>query len=718
MMADFDKQVPGKKPSAPNSGSSPKPEAPRSTRGGDRPPSTRQGGRNGEAGNRPNGDPRGDATKPTTDGSRGETPETTSTASDAPGQGKPPSTRAKGADGAKGGSKLPGADATGVDYSDKGMKDRLEHQAADVVMDATPILGQMNQARKSLKKANKAKRDAGIKDGVTDDLERGADKAVDTGIKGAKIATGVSMGSMGGAAGMMALGALKLLAMAKGIAMAVASKALGFLAGAFQMLTTFASTVLGVGAMAAQAIAGGVIAAVMLTATILGSVVVNEVTKKDPGQAMCLPTNTEIDDKVTAVIEDGEANARRQTNAQNLWSIYAALGGNKSQTAAVLGNLHHESGGLDPTAMETISDEPWQIGARKTAAMEADYKIRIVNPAYAARFPAIEYMGIGLAQWTNDRNRLLIKFAENKGVPWHSFETQAAFMLGGDQEYRRKQLTDFVKAKGATVDGATKTFMNTWIGLSGNNPSLGHRVSAAREYMFMLEKMDADIDYGEGILSDLNVDRSAGNVAADAPFQDDGCGNPVNTHYAGDKAADGTGEVPPGLSLVPWTRETLPTEMKKYAVDPSLAGLSWGSSAGWAPNVIGDQCVALASSYFMQLFPSWSLKGSNRPTGNGNTTAFGWASHYGESVTAAPSAGAVFSEALSNPYGHTGIVQHVFANGDILVAEQNISGASGELAGLTWSWSWRVIPKVKYQADSWKFFKPAGEEPRWTKPSA
>lgn len=50
------------------------------------------------------------------------------------------------------------------------------------------------------------------------------------------------------------------------------------------------------------------------------------------------------------------------------------------------------------------------------------------------------YCGIGLGQWTDGRNRLLLQFAENRGVDWCLPETQLAFMIAedGDDQYHRK----------------------------------------------------------------------------------------------------------------------------------------------------------------------------------------------------------------------------------------------------------------------------------------
>lgn len=631
---------------------------------------------------------------------------------------------ASGADAAKSRAKkdLRGANATGVDYSDKGLKDQLEHQAADLAMDATPVLGQINSARKALKQANKQKRDAKEasgnhdKDGL-DSLEDGADKVVDGGIKGAKAVLGTAAAGTGAAgigAGILATKAFLFL---KGFAGGLIGKTVGFFGSILQTTGSFFSTLLGVGSGIGNTIAAGVMTTVLGVTSVTGVAVVEELSTKDPGTLACAPDNTSVPERTQEYVQGGgEADLIRTENAGKLWSVYSAMGASKEQTAAVLGNLHHESGGLDPTATETIYDEPFMMGPKKMDALAKDYNVKAVAPSYAARFPAIKHMGIGLAQWTNDRNRLLIDFAKKKGVNWYEFDSQIQFMFAGDQPYRQKQLKDFLARTPGNIDAETEKFMNTWIGLSSPNNSLSHRKEAATDYMFKLETATADTNYAEGILSGINVDRSQGNAAAGAFHQDDGCGEPIKTHYRG-KEVDGTGEVPAGLKLTAWTRETLPESLKGFAVDPELVGLSFGNSDGWAAGIIPDQCVALATSYFMQLYPDWNQggRGGTRPFGNGKDTAPGWAKHYGESTTDVPSSGAVFSDKTTSVYGHTGIVQHVFANGDILVAEQNVRGASGAGAGLEYSWNWRVIKKDRYQQNNWVFFKPSGAEPQWTK---
>lgn len=608
-----------------------------------------------------------------------------------------------------------GANATDVDYSDKGMKDRLEHQAADLAMDATPGLSQFNQARKQVKKANQAQRKAGVDNKATEKAEQVMDKGVDTGIKGTKLAAGGLVGGAGTAGGLAVMAAMKMMMMLKSFVMGLGAKTIGLLSSIISGVGNFISGVLGVGAAAGKILAGGLMSVVLTGATMAGGALMDVIGPKDVG-SMCIPTNKKVDEKTQEYVAiPGEARVAQEANAKKLWSVYSRLGGSKAQTAAVLGNLHHESNGLDPTATETIFDEPFQMGPRKQQATKVGFDVMQIDAAYGTKYPAIDKIGVGLAQWTNGRNELLMAFSKKTNSNWFDFDTQVRFMLAGDDPLRQDQLKNFLSGGGGNVSGETERFMNTWIGLSSPNASIGDRQMAATDYVFILERAEADDSYADSILSGLNVDQSQGNTAQDAYFEDDGCGNTISTHYASGGAADGTGEVPAGIELVPWTRETLPEGLRKFMKDPEKAGLAWGNASGWASGIYADQCVAFTSSYFMRIFPDWNQggRGTNRPTGNGIITASGWAAHYGESTSKTPAAGAAFSLAAPSPTGHTGLVQHVFANGDIFVAEQNIPGISGELAGMSYSWGFRVIPKAVYESQNFEFFKPKSATPNW-----
>lgn len=627
--------------------------------------------------------------------------------------------------GRPGGMKRPGSNVTGVDYSDKKVGDQLKHQAADAAMDATPGLAQANSARKALKNHNRNKDAAGggtngLSNKVEDVVDDALDKGIDATTKGLKMKMAMGAASAAGKMGVVGALAFNAFAMLKSGLAAVAgffAQAGAWLASAFSAVSSFVTGLLGVGTVVANAITGVVSALVVTTVTMVAVGLGTELTKNDDAALYCNPDRSSVAEGTQDYVIDGELAAIREANAEKLWSVYSQVGASKEQTAAVLGNLQAESG-LDPTSVETIYTEPFQIGPKKQSAISVDFDVHQIDNAYGNKFPAIKQVGIGLAQWTNERNRLLITYANAKGMNWFDFDTQVMFMLDGDHDYRQEQLLSFLNAEeSGNVDQEAERFMNGWIGLSSPNNSLSNRQQNAQTFMFVLERATVDTDYANGILSGVNVDRSDGNHSAGAYHWDDGCGDAVIDHY-GNKAADGTGEVPSNLTLVPWSRATLPASLKEFAVDPSSAGLAWGSSEGWASGIIPDQCVALAASYFIQLYPEWDQGGrpTARPFGDGKDQAGNWASHFGEKVVNYPSEGAIFSDTTTSQWGHTGIVQHVFANGDILIAEQNIRGVSGANApGMSYSWSWRVIKKNTYESKNWTFFKPSNMEPQWTR---
>ena len=159
-----------------------------------------------------------------------------------------------------------------------------------------------------------------------------------------------------------------------------------------------------------------------------------------------------------------------------------------------------------------------------------------------------------------------------------------------------------------------------------------------------------------------------------------------------------------------WKKDDLPDDLKAYALDPLSVGLGYKDSSGWyAIAYSGGQCTDLSASLMYAL---WEKNGSH-PTmtsGNGKDIAKNWASQFGGSTSSTPTSGAVFSQTPSsagNEYGHTGVVSHIFSNGDMLVVEQNYSDLSGESAGFgKYTWSYRYVPASQY-ALGWTFYTPS-----------
>ena len=107
----------------------------------------------------------------------------------------------------------------------------------------------------------------------------------------------------------------------------------------------------------------------------------------------------------------------------------------------------------------------------------------------------------------------------------------------------------------------------------------------------------------------------------------------------------------------------------------------------------------------------WTKDGSTpspvKRTDWGKDEADSHASAYGGSVSKTPMKGAVVGQPpnhWSPVAGHTYVVSHTFANGDILVVEQNMKAMSGEAIGQPDTWNYRIITKDVYTSEGHKFY--------------
>jgi lysophospholipase L1-like esterase len=177
---------------------------------------------------------------------------------------------------------------------------------------------------------------------------------------------------------------------------------------------------------------------------------------------------------------------------------------------------------------------------------------------------------------------------------------------------------------------------------------------------------------------------------------------------------DGTGthtqNVPQGFGLI-WKPQDLPEELKKYAIDPESLGIKYGAPVhiktdapdenGWCTFNGGSdagQCTELVASLNYAL---WEKDGGHfhNVQGHGRIVAGIISGKTGAPVTHEPRTGAVFSTSYSNEFGHTGVVSHVFENGDVLIVEQNISKYSGASNGTPNTWDYRLISKASYGSE-------------------
>lgn len=184
----------------------------------------------------------------------------------------------------------------------------------------------------------------------------------------------------------------------------------------------------------------------------------------------------------------------------------------------------------------------------------------------------------------------------------------------------------------------------------------------------------------------------------------DGCSTDEKKRRGGTGwSADGTGSVN-YRQFSTWKPDDLPDDLKEYAVDPESVGMGFGSSKGWPWP--GNQCTNLTNALMYNL---WEKDGKHpdQRMGNGADVVGNWVSTFGGKASKTPTSAAAFSGGGVPPYGHTGVVSHVFENDDILIVEQNFTGYSGAGNGTTTTWNYRYVPKSQYQSEGWTFYDPS-----------
>ena len=227
------------------------------------------------------------------------------------------------------------------------------------------------------------------------------------------------------------------------------------------------------------------------------------------------------------------------------------------------------------------------------------------------------------------------------------------------------------------------------------------QVFHASDYKFDAKKFDSF--FGDAANKDGG---SSGSSSSSSSSSEDECGD---SDSAGGGAswgeADGTGSVNYS-DYNAWRPDALPDDLKKYAINPESVGMKFASGTGW--QYPGNQCVNLTISL---IYAIWEKDGGHptNPGGNGKDIAPGYASQLGGSTSDTPHAGSAFSSDEAPGYGHTGVVSHVFSNGDALIIEQNFAGKSGEQNGENCTWNYRYCTKSFLKAHSYSFFDPSSK---------
>ena len=209
---------------------------------------------------------------------------------------------------------------------------------------------------------------------------------------------------------------------------------------------------------------------------------------------------------------------------------------------------------------------------------------------------------------------------------------------------------------------------------------------------------------GDNNSKDSSNDKSSSKPKSDECSTDEKDSDSKDNGGTGTWSKDKTGKVN-YRQFQAWKNKDLPADLKPYAVNPESVGMKMNDTAGWKVKAYSfGQCTDFSASF---MYAIWEKNGQH-PTmqkGDGAVVASNWASSFGGKVINTPSAGSVFSTG-GGGYGHTGVVSHVFENGDTLIVEQNFLGFSGDFSNLPVTWNYRYVPKSQIENENWRYYSP------------
>ncbi|MFE4834440.1 phage tail tip lysozyme [Arthrobacter sp. NPDC056691] len=360
-----------------------------------------------------------------------------------------------------------------------------------------------------------------------------------------------------------------------------------------------------------------------------------------------------------------EVNPDAEQNAKTVYSVLSRWGMPDENIAGILGNWSQESG-VDPTSVESISDEPYRIGPRKQAAWDGGF----------THIPGQSHGGIGLGQWSNGRTTMLLEYAKGKRVDWHTIDTQLAFMVQGDNPGDVAVFKDMISTSQGSPSAAAVHFHDKWERSNDNQQMMAERTA------------DAGMWFGK--MSGWAADKStAGRVENITGGIIEGISNGMSTILAECQDSGGPGPISlknGGMTQV--EAQALVTRFNEEG-DKFLDG-RYGDGGG--PGSCGANhamnCVSF-STYFVNKYTTFQTY----PKGDGVRTAFTIAEQTGKQLSSMPAPYSVGSGPGTGPAGHTLVVLGV--EGDkVVLGEAGYCAFMGRV---------RIDSATRMVEEGWKF---------------
>lgn len=242
----------------------------------------------------------------------------------------------------------------------------------------------------------------------------------------------------------------------------------------------------------------GILVVLLFGGSLIGSAFNLKEARREALQAIC----EKLADEPKSRSADGngsETSADTEANAKKAYSVLSAAGMNDQNIAGILGNWDAESG-IDPTGVEGIFDEPFQVGPNKKAKL-------------AGANLTTTQIGIGLGQWTWDRGTKLMELADDKGMDWYDIETQLLYMLTTDSGAPIVQQMVDGKNDGADDPVQAAYFFHDEWERSADTPEMkARRATAAGKWYAKMAGWSVDSALADSVLSLVGETGRAANT--------------------------------------------------------------------------------------------------------------------------------------------------------------------------------------------------------------
>lgn len=492
---------------------------------------------------------------------------------------------------------------------------------------------------------------------------------------------------------------------------------------------------------AATATSAVVTTSLVITPVVGGPVAIynaNKVKNSSDLFALCLAYSNDKSEKglENVTLPKGnavEASAQRNASETKVVSVMRTLGHSDVQIAGTLSNFRAE-GSSDPTVFEFGKNWGGQVFMSSQdqggAYVKSPQKIK-AGEWSAANPLSTTGQGFGYGQMT----------PAGPFFAWAKLKTKDAFDPGVQLAYQMSSVTNnkypwstYLKATASMTDPKAAA---SWFYYGWEYPGYGGQASAAPggvqqyaaahiaeadEALSFVKTVTTDKDYAEGVISAIENDVTSGaqnNTPATVDKNEsntsrpDFCDNLDSDTTSTKKAKAGSGVAPAGDLGKFMKPSELSEEMRQFVeIDPAQYGLDYGTWNGWEGanglltlhnEGILTTCTQLVAAL------GYKMYGIRNVSGNGYELVGKWQGLDPQGKTSnTPEAGAIFSFSPGNADGnnHTGIVSHVFANGDVLAVENGImtNPSPTHDAG---TWSYHVYPKATMDKVKASYFMPS-----------